>query len=277
MSTGSFNFVETDYPVNRFAQIALTWIAFIVMFVVNVLANYLPINNYNTGQVSALYPNLFVPDGFTFSIWSIIYMWLLVFVGYVTNILIWLPGVDHRYHRIVSILPLFWVSCLLNALWILSWHYLQTGLSLLIMLLLLATLFVIFTRILKMPAHPRKRDHIIVEVPFLIYFGWISVATIANTTALLVHWGWDGGSLGEVFWTVLMMVVAAGLGVFMSKVHNRPAYTFVIIWALWGIFRQQYSGSFSTLPSVALGCILICLVFALASLFNPKKGWKLTY
>ena len=263
--------------MNRFAQIALTWIAFIVMFTVNVLANFLPINNLNTGQVSALYPNLFVPDGFTFSIWSVIYMWILVFTGYVTNILIWLPGVDHRYHRIVSILPLFWLSCLLNAVWILCWHYLQIGLSLLVMVLLLITLLAIFLRMRKMPAHPRKRDHIIVEIPFIIYLGWISVATIANASALLVHLGWNGGALGETTWAIIMMGVATSLGVFMSKVHNRPAFTLVIVWALWGIFRAQFNGSFTILSLVALVCMIICIGFAIPSLIQPKRGWKMTY
>ena len=247
------------------------------MFAVNVMANYLPLNNLNTGQVSALYPNLFVPDGFTFSIWSIIYLWLIIFTGYATNILIWLPGVDHRYHRIVSILPLFWLSCLLNAFWIVSWHYLQAGLSLVVMLALLAVLFGIFLRLGKMPAHPRKRDHLIVEVPFLIYFGWISVATIANTTALLVHLGWHGGAPGEVFWTLLMMGVAVVLGIFMSVVHNRPSFTLVVIWALWGIFRAQYNGSFNAISIAALAGMAICLLFALPSLLKPKRGWKLTY
>jgi hypothetical protein len=263
--------------VNRFAQIAITWIAFAAMFLVNVLANFLPINNLNTGEVSALFPNLFVPDGFTFSIWSIIYLWLLVFTGYVTNILIWLPGVDHRYHRIVSILPLYWLTCLLNALWIVCWHYLQTGLSLLVMLLLLCTLFAIFVRLRKMPAHPRKRDHLLVEVPFLIYFGWISVATIANTTAFLIQTGWKGGSLGEPFWAILMMVVAMALGIYMSLVHKRPAFTLVVVWALWGIYRAQYNGEFSTLSITALAGMIVCAFFALPSLLLPKKGWEKTY
>lgn len=262
--------------MNRITYIALTWIAFIAMFTVNVLANYLPINGLNTGQVSALYPNLFVPDGFTFSIWSIIYLWLLVFTGYTTNVLVWLPAIDQRYRRIVDILPYYWLTCMFNALWIVCWHYLQVGLSLLVMLLLLGTLFYIYLRLIKIPAHPRKRDHFLVEVPFIIYFGWISVATLANASALLVHLGWKGEPAGQAFWAILLIAVASALGAFMAQVHNRPAYTLVIIWALWGIFRARYQGVFSAVDLTALIGIIICAGFALLSLFRTTRGLKPT-
>jgi hypothetical protein len=259
--------------VNRFAQIAITWVAFIAMFAVNGMANYLPINGYNTGQVSAFYPNKFVPDGFTFAIWSLIYLWLLIFTGYVTKVLLWLPAIDHRYRRIVSILPLFWLTCILNALWILSWHYLQVGLSVIIMVALLATLFGIYLRIKKMAAHPRKQDHFLVEVPFLIYFGWISVAIIANITAFLVHAGWDGGSLGSTFWTIIMIFTAVVLAVFMAYMQHRPTYTLVVGWALWGIYRNQF-GEESTIAWAAMIGLIICLGISLPELLSPKKGWK---
>jgi hypothetical protein len=259
--------------LNRFTQILFTWIAFIGMFAVNALANYLPINGYNTGDVSAFYPNKFVPDGFTFSIWSIIYLWLIVFVGYATNILIWLPGVDHRYDRIVSILPLFWVTCLLNALWIVSWHYLYVLVSLMIMLALLVTLILIYNRFKRHPAHPRKRDHQLVELPFIIYLGWISVATIANTTAVLVHYEWTGWPLTDISWAILMMIVATLLGIWMNIKNHRPAFSLVICWALWGIQRAQ-GGEKNAIGLVALIAIAISLGFALPELLRPKKGWK---
>ena len=259
--------------MNRFTQIAITWIAFIGMFAVNALANYLPINGLNTGDVSALYPNKFVPDGFTFSIWSVIYLWLIVFVGYATNILIWLPGVDHRYDRIVSVLPLFWFSCLLNALWIICWHYLYILTSLMVLILLLITLILIYSRFKKHPAHPRKRDHQLVELPFIVYLAWISVAIIANTTAVLVHFEWTGWPLMESSWAILMMVIAMMLGIWMNLKQHRPTFSLVICWALWGIHRNQ-QGEKNAVAIVALIAIAISLGFALPELLHPKRGWK---
>jgi translocator protein len=258
--------------VNRFSFIALTWISFAAMFAVNALANYLPINGYTTGALSALYPNLFVPDGFTFSIWSIIYLWLLAFVGYTTSTLIWLPPIDQRYQRVVSILPLFWVTCLLNAAWILAWHYLQVFLSVVVMVLLLITLIAIFGRIQKQRAHPRKRDHLLAEVPFIVYMGWISVATIANSTALLVKMGYGGAPFSEATWSIIMMIIAMGLGIWMSVRHHRPSYAMVVCWALWGIQRGQGEAN-ERIGWVAFLTLAICMAWAIPEFAKPKKGY----
>ena len=58
----------------------LNLIGLVMVLTVNALANILPINGYNTGQVSGFYPNYFVPAGFTFAIWGIIYLLLIGFV-----------------------------------------------------------------------------------------------------------------------------------------------------------------------------------------------------
>lgn len=259
--------------MNKFLYIILTWVSFLFMFSLNVLANYLPINGYNTGELSALYPNKFVPDGFTFSIWGVIYMWLLVFVGYTNKLLIYLPDIDQRVQRVKSILPLFWISCVLNGGWILAWHYLQLPLSLLIMVLLLITLLLLFIRINKMRAHPRKRDHLLVEVPFLIYFGWISVATIANTTALLVKYDWTGFGIPESTWSIVMMIIAGILAIWFSAKWHRPAYSLVICWALWGIFRAQGEAD-KNIGYAALFLVFTCLIFSFRELVTPKRGWQ---
>jgi translocator protein len=263
---------KSTINLNRFTQIAITWVAFAAMFAINALANTLPINGLNTGDVSALYPNFFVPDGFTFSIWSIIYLWLIVFAGYATNVLIWLPKIDQRHQRIVSILPLFWITCLLNASWIIAWHYLYIWVSLFIMLLFLGTLILLFNRLNKHRAHPRKRDHMLVEVPFIIYLGWISVATIANTTALLVSLGYSGAPLGEATWSMVLIMIATGLGIWMAVINHRPAYTLVICWALWGIYRSQHMEN-PTIGAMALGCMAIGIGFSLRELLRPKAGY----
>ncbi len=259
--------------MNRFLILLITWVAFIFMFTMNVLANSLPLNGYKTGDLSALYPNRFVPDGFTFSIWGIIYLALLVFTGYANRIIFWLPDVDKRVQRIKAILPLFWLSCFLNGSWILAWHYLQLPLSLMIMVLLLMVLLGIFKVITKHRAAPRRQDHLLVELPFLIYLGWISVAIIANTTALLVHNGWQGWGISEVAWSIIMMGVATLAGLYMSVKWNRPSYTLVIVWAIWGIYRGQGNDA-PVLGYLAIAFLLICIVFATRELLNPKRGWK---
>ncbi|MEM8568693.1 MAG: hypothetical protein AAGF85_19710, partial [Bacteroidota bacterium] len=147
----------------------------VIVIVVNAMANALPINGMNTGEISALYPNLFVPAGVTFSIWSVIYLGLLGFTLY--------PFITGKMleNRLAS---LFQLTCLLNVSWIFAWHYLLTELSLAIMLLFLLALIKIYRRL-------NITNNLycwLVYVPMNIYFAWICVATIANVTALFVKW-----------------------------------------------------------------------------------------
>ena len=71
--------------------------------------------------------------------------------------------------------------------------------------------------------------------PINVYLGWISVATIANVTALLVKLGWNGFGLPETFWAVV--VILAGLLVALGLVFRRNAVAapLVVIWAYAGI------------------------------------------
>ena len=109
----------------------LNLLGFILVIVLNGLANALPINGYTTGELSDRYPNLFVPAGFTFSIWGVIYLLLLVFVIY--QIRNWWS--KHRLDMsfVQKIGPWFAISCLANASWIIAWHYVQPLLALFIM------------------------------------------------------------------------------------------------------------------------------------------------
>lgn len=259
--------------MNKLLYILLTWACFAATLVVNALANALPLNGYTTGQLSALYPNLFVPDGFTFSIWGILYLWLLVFSGYATNILLWLPAIDLRVKRVKAMLPWFWLSCLWNVLWMLAWHWLQPGLSLVIMLLLLLTLAAQFTTIQAHRAAPRRRDHMLAEIPFILYFGWICVATIANATAWLVSVGWGGWGIAPAVWAWLMVGIATGLAAFVAARWHRPAFTLVVAWAMWGIFRAQNDQD-TSVAYAAIAGLVVCLGFALQALLHPKRGWQ---
>jgi len=247
----------------------ITWIAIAGMLLVNYLANALPLNGYTTGALSSFYPNLFVPDGFTFSIWGIIYLWLLVGAAFLTGLLL-RPQSESRYAWVHARLPLLWLTCLFNSLWILTWHYLQTVLSVLVMLALLTTLLLIFRQIHAGRNFFSKKENLLANVPFIIYFGWITVATVANITALLVFWGWQGGGISPATWTIIMMAVATAAGALMSFGYQRPAYTFVICWALWGIYRARTAESEVFLGEVALFLLAFSLVAAGYTLLKPK-------
>lgn len=216
----------------------LNLIGMVLVLTVNALANILPINGYNTGQISALYPNYFVPAGFTFSIWGVIY---LLLIGFVFCSLFAAFGKFNEAAKsaINKAGPYFLATCLLNAGWIIAWHYLYLGISLAIMIAFLVVLLRLYIAIRPMKNQMPFFYRLWTFHVFVVYLAWISVATIANVTALLVGFGWQGGPLSPQIWSMIMILVALVLGVFMVGKQKQPAFGFVLFWAFWGIYSRQ--------------------------------------
>ena len=182
-------------------KIIITWLLFVGVIAVNALANILPINGYNTGQISAFYPNAFVPAGFTFSIWGVIYLLLLAYtIGY-TYYSIQRQAYPKAFRFIEHVNTYFLLTCIFNMAWIVAWHYLQIELSVLIMLLFLSTLIQLFLKTKTMALDLSLTQRFILQTPFIVYLGWISVATIANITALLVAYKWTALNIAPVYWS----------------------------------------------------------------------------
>lgn len=220
-------------------KIALNWIFFVSVILVNALANILPINGYNTGQVSGFYPNYFVPAGFTFSIWGIIYLLLFIYTIAFTYYTINAGKFPKTQHYLNKVTPLFLVTCILNCTWIFAWHYLQVELSVIVMLFFLATLCKIFIEANKVTEVLTPTQSFLLITPFTIYLGWISVATIANFTALFVKLSWNGFGMEPIYWSSLMILIAIALGLLFLFKYSAISFTMVIAWALCGINARQ--------------------------------------
>jgi hypothetical protein len=220
-------------------KILINWLLFIIVIATNALANILPINGYNTGQISAFYPNYFVPAGFTFSIWGIIYLFLLNYCISYTYFTIKQRQFPEIIKYLDAITPYFWVTCILNAGWILAWHYLQVGISVVIMLTFLIALIQIFVIMQKQLVTLKPLYQFLIKTPFSVYLGWISVATIANITAYLVHLKWSGFGIDPIYWTILMIFIAIVLGIYFIVYFKNIAHPLVLVWALWGIKAAQ--------------------------------------
>jgi hypothetical protein len=194
------------------------------MLVMNYLANALPLNNKTTGQLSDSYPNLFVPSGITFSIWGIIYLLILVFCI--------IQFMNSNREIISGIGWLFAISCLLNGLWIVFWHYQNLPLSLVVMIGLLITLILI--NLQMKPLTPG-----IFKAAFGIYLGWLCIATIANVTALLVHYNWGAWGISETAWTVAL--ISAGWLITSATIirMNNPFIGLSVAWAFLGIALKR--------------------------------------
>lgn len=229
--------------------------AYLLMIVVNVLSNALPINDQSMPEISAKYPSLFTPAGFTFSIWGVIYLALLLFV-------VWqaLPAqrLDRRLARIGT---LFKINCLANATWIVVWHYDLLIVSMLVMLVILVTLVRIYAILIRDIEEAPFLEHLLLYLPFSIYTGWIVVATIANASVLQTAWGWDNAGIAAVQWTLLKLALAGSIGATMIlKLRDIP-FALVVAWAAFGISTMQagtpaVSGAATTLSILMLFLIV---------------------
>ena len=229
-------------------------IAYTSMIVVNFLANSLPINNRSTGEISDAYPNLFTPAGFTFSIWGLIYLLLAGYICYQfsknsekTVIL---------FHRIN---PLFIGTSIANIAWIFAWHYDYIGVSVLIMAALLYLLIKI-ANILRIEEFTFS-EKLFILTPFSVYFGWITIATIANITVFLVSINWNGFGIADYIWTSIVLFAGVIIGVLrMSKDRNIP-YGLVLIWAYLGILLKHLSlTGFNSEYPVVIATLAVCLI-----------------
>lgn len=211
-------------------------LGFILTIVLNILANALPINGVTTGELSDMYPNLFVPSGFTFAIWGLIYTLLLAFTIYQ---LVQAFSKNGNTDFIKTIGWLFLISCIANARWIVVWHNQVVWLSLVIMLVILSMLIGIYL-LLDIGGKPvNKTEKWLVHIPFSVYLGWITVATIANVTTLAVDMNWSGFGISEMTWTIIMITIATLIGIIVLFRRKDWAYALVLIWAFYGIYAKR--------------------------------------
>jgi hypothetical protein len=246
--------------ISRIILSILNLIGFLGTIIINGLANTLPLNNKTTGALSDYYPNLFVPAALTFSIWGVIYILLAIFVVY--SLIIALRR-DAKGFFINRIGILFFLTCLANIGWIFSWHYQMVLLSLVFMLILFGCLLAIYLRLSIGKSDATKKEKYIVHVPFSVYLGWITIATIANVTAVLVNAKWNTFGLGEPFWTVVVLVVGIAITIAMLLRRKDIFYCLVVDWALLGILIKRLSVSAPPDPGIVattiIGLVLISI------------------
>ena len=250
----------------------VTLISFIAMIFVNVLAVTLPINGISTGEVSDAYPNLFTPAGYTFAVWGVIYILLGAFSFFQLG---WPRSkgnkVKHELQRKIRIY--FIVSSIANVLWIFAWHYRIIPLSLMLMLIILLCL--IWISRINAVEKLSLTEKIFVRLPFSIYFGWITVATVANVTVMLVSLGWNGFGISQTVWTIAVLIVSMIIGMVTIFKSKDIAYGLVLAWAFSGILSKHISenGFNSEYPAIIV-TISICIVLITSELIYillPKR------
>ncbi|GIO56339.1 hypothetical protein BK138_21620 [Paenibacillus rhizosphaerae] len=208
------------------------WLAFVAAMVVNALANTAVLGGKTTGEISDQYPTMITPEGYAFTIWSLIYVLLLGFLLYQSG------RVTETRDSVRSIGPWFIISCVLNIAWLLLWQYEYIELSLVAMVLLLLSLFVIYRRTRSI-YYPTSGEMWLIKLPFSLYFGWLSVAVILNIAIVLKKNGWNGFGLSELVWAVVFLLAGALIAILVSYPYRDSIYPLVFVWGYVAIALEQ--------------------------------------
>ena len=243
----------------------------IFMFIINMMASIGLINNTTTGQLSDKLPNLFVPSGFTFSIWGIIYLLLFLFIIYQARSLVIRDISDSPFIRKIG--GYFILSNIANVCWIFAWHYELVPLSLVFMIILLLSLLIIYLRVgIGLPGSIfTRRERWFYQFPFSVYLGWITVATIANVTTLLVWIGVEPFTPSAIIWTWIVIIVAALISTLMLWTRRDIAFSLVIIWALIGIVIKRMDPSYFRELSIAAVAGISAIAISIMILFTLTR------
>jgi benzodiazapine receptor len=238
-------------------------VATLVTIVVNGLANSLPLNDLTTGEISDQFEVYFVPAGYVFSIWGLIYLGLLAYTVYQA-----LPA-QRESEPLRRTGYLYVGASLANVAWLFLWHYQVFALTVVAMLALLGFLIAIYLELGIGRQVVSIARRWCVHVPFSIYLGWITVATIANVTSLLEYWGWNGWGIYPEHWAVIMLVVGAIVTIAVSLTRGDIAYVAVIVWAFAGI-AVKHAGT----AVVATTAWIAAAVVALTLLAGVPRAMK---
>ena len=229
------------------------------------MADIIPFNGLSTKYISDSFNVYFVPAGFTFTIWGIIYLGLILFGIYQLR--------SNKYSELFrKMLPAFLIGCIANSVWIILWHYLQINISIVVMLILLVSLIVNYLQIEKEKV---KKDNLFnwcVKYPISLYLGWISVATIANVTVVLFNNGFDGFNIPSQVWSMLLILVSGVLGSVFILRKRDIIYSIVILWSTFGIAYK-----FITESLILVGVIVawvIILSSMLIAFYKNRASYK---
>jgi len=256
--------------MNRKRKSWINLILLAITLIINAMGASGLINNLSQKEVSDMYQTLITPAPFTFSIWSLIYSLLIV------SIVVMIVKKNDNYYKdaVDKISFLFWLSCALNIIWIISFSYNLIGLSTIFILAFLIVMIMIIKQIAKI----QKGKRWLLASTFGLYSGWLFIATVVNIAALLVKVGWGGFGIAKETWGSIILLISIGL-ILMVLINIKNAiFPIPIAWAYFGIYKylvspEGFQGEYALLKNVAL--IGIVILFGLSVTQFYKNNYNI--
>lgn len=240
-------------------------IAFVTVVIVNFLAAAGAINDTTIAEISNANPNLFTPAGYAFSIWALIYLLLLGFTIYQSR------SMFAKVHDDAFVLQTGWwfvLSCFANIMWLILWVYGFMEYSILaIFVLLFALLKIVLKNRMELWDAPIS---VIVFLwwPFVIYSGWVTVASIANVAAYLTSIEWEAWGYSEVSWAITMIIIAGIINLVVTWRRNMREFALVGAWALVAIAVANWELS----AAVANSALTVAIILVISSFYHGFKN-----
>ncbi len=244
----------------------LTLIAILATLAVNALSNFFPPRGLNIGEVSntILGGVLITPASYAFSIWGLIYLGLIAFGIYQL-----LPGQrrDELLRRADYYLI---VACLAQIAWVYLFLTQQFWLSVVAMGVILGALIGAYLALGVSVERVSRQGRWFAHIPFSIYLGWISVASIVNVASALYISEWGGWGVAPAAWTVVMLVVGVVLAAIVVLQRADVAYGLVFVWAYGAIAVRQ-----SDIPSIWITAAIGAVILVLLAVFSRIRSRRL--
>lgn len=250
--------MKGNSSLDRFRAILVIFATFVTV-IFNSLAAAGYVNSVLPSDISDRYPTVVTPAGYAFSIWSLIYLGIIAFSIYQI-----LPSQLERFRKVRT---LYIATCLLNCAWIFFWHNNQIAVCFVIIFTLLATLIFILVRL---GGCVTTAETWLVQAPFGIYAGWVTVASMANFAILLVYLDVKLSVTTQNVLAVALILVAALAAFFIRFKFQNFFYPLAVAWAITAIAVKQ-SGNTAIVVAAALA-VVISLVTAGSFVVNLRDA-----
>lgn len=246
---------NTNKEVNR--RILLNTIMFILMILVNLIADFISLNGVKATQILSINPALFSPANYTYFIWSFIFIALGAFTIYQYKAF---NGKDKKLGNLIMDISIFFVISAIGEIgWVFALRWNNIPLTIVHLIFIIVALIITYTRINN--SDLPKKDELFLKTPFSIYFAWVTSMFLVNMSVWLENIGWTGCSISEQTWTILATLLLFIIGVTITYVFNDFAYGLTVLWALVGILVKHISKSgFAGQYIWIIACLAISII-----------------